>query len=63
MTKNLWFAKCWNQGKVSLSIIYDAKKHFLQKKELLKEKGSRGLNKKMKRRLFNCSHYGNKKYQ
>ena len=41
-----------------LSTIYKAKKIFTVK-ELFKEKGEWRIEQKIKRRLFNCSHYGN----
>ena len=43
---------------VSLSTIYKAKKIFLQK-SFLRVGEEWKIEQKMKRRLFNCSHYGN----
>ena len=38
--------------------FFESKENLLQKKNFLKKMGSGGLNKKTKRRLFNCSRYG-----
>ena len=46
MTKNLWFAWCWNQAKFSLSTVYKAKEKWEKRNE-----------QKMKT-LFNCSYCG-----
>ena len=46
-TKNLWFTWRWNQTKVSLSTVYSAQKKNYRKR-VFQEKGSGGLNKKLK---------------
>ncbi len=46
--QNLWSALSWNQAKVSLSVVYKAKKYFLQEKSFLTKKKRGGLKTKWK---------------
>ena len=46
-----------NQAKLSLYTVYKEKKILLTENIFLKENGCEGLNKKKKRRVFNCFHF------
>ena len=60
-TKNLSFPSRWNQAKVSLSIVYKARKIFTRK-VFFKKMGERRIEQKRKnkkiRRLFNSLRNG-----